>query len=136
MQQSDEVQAIPVISITELSAVNASGTHKISCVVTRSVPEGYTLVEHGMLYGRDVDASLLTEDAFVYTDGQNGILRYKSNDTALVGFVRGNFKVATDSVAVSCRGYMVLQKDGSNELLFYYTDIITKTYAQLSSTGE
>ena len=136
VDQSDEIQAVPVITITEFSAIDADGTHKLSCVVSRSVPEEYTLVEHGMLYGRNVDSSKLTDSGFVYADGNGGILRYKSTDKLLVGLVRGNFKVDSDDVAVSCRGFMVLRKNGSSELEYYYTDIITKTYAELNGTGD
>ena len=129
---SEEVQAVPVINVTEYVALVSNDEPKLSSVITRSVPAGWTLVEHGLLYAKDLDASELDEATFIYTDGSNGISRYKSNDMARVGYLRGNFKVSQMTTSVSVRGFMVVKKNGSNKLETLYTDIVSGTYQSLS----
>ncbi len=128
----EQFEAVPKISITEMSPLDTYEQQKVSCVVTRSVPEGWELVEHGVVYGKDVDASKLTDEAFVYTDGSDGIKRFKSNDMTPTGNVRANLSVTSEDVVVSCRGFMVLRKAGSSDLVFVYSDIKSATYAELS----
>ena len=89
--------AKPVITLGELYTVTSGETHKVSCQATRSVPEGYTLVEQGMLYARDVSG--LTEETFV--PGTEGVGQYVSSDTAQNGILKLNVKVATDSSVVT-----------------------------------
>lgn len=114
-------EAKPTIVIGELEKVTSGSTHKVRGSVTRSIPEGYTLIEHGILYARD--KSGLNEETFVYSDGTDGIGKYHATDTAMNGVVGLGVKVASDNVVVSLRGYMVLKNDSTEEVVYYYTDI-------------
>jgi hypothetical protein len=123
-----ETAAKPVIALGELYTVTSGDTHKVSCSATRSVPDGYSLVEQGMLYARDV--SDLTEETFI--PGTAGVGKYVSNDTALSGVLKLNVKVAADDVLVSFRGYMILRDNSSGNLETYYTDVASGSYASVN----
>ena len=119
-------QATPVITVSAFTAIIEGTTKKLTASVTRSIPDGYTLIEHGALYARDVAG--LDETTFVY--GTVGVNKYISEKTANNGVVKLNLKVADENVVVSLRGYMIVEKNGVREI--FYTDIITGTYAQVN----
>ena len=48
------------------------------------------------------------------------------------GNVRANLSVTNEGMVVSCRGFMVLRKAGSSDLVFVYSDIKSATYGELS----
>ncbi|MBQ7700253.1 MAG: leucine-rich repeat domain-containing protein [Clostridia bacterium] len=123
---ADQQQITPVITLSSLTAITEGTTKKLTASATRSIPDDYKLVEHGILYARDVDG--LDENTFVY--GTLGVGRYISEKTANNGVVKLNIKVADENVAVSVRGYMIVEKDGVRDI--YYTDIVTGTYAGLN----
>ena len=134
LPEETAAQALPVITIGEASPVDSSGVHKVSCSVTRSIPEGYTLIEHGILYARDFPDP--TESSFVF--GSEGVARFVSNATASSGVVKLNVKVQgddADEILVSFRGYMLLQ-NASGENTYYYTDVVTASYRQLEQGGD
>ena len=121
-------QVRPVITIGAPSAV--SGTvHKVSCSATRSIPDGYTLVEHGILYAKDVSG--LDGSSFVY--GTDDVLRYVSNATAANGVVKLNVKVDDDNTVVSFRGYMLLRNEATQDMSYYYTDVVSASYNGLTN---
>ena len=123
-------EAKPVITMSELSAVTASETvHKVSGTATRNIPDGYTLIEHGILYARDVPN--LNEDTFVTENDSVG--RYVSNDKARNGTVKLNVKVANDDVIVSLRGYMILQNVSTGNIDTYYTDIAENSFSGIQN---
>lgn len=116
--------AMPVIRITELTKITAGDIHKISCVATRSIPDGYKLIEHGMLYGTNLGA--LTKDTFIY--GTAGVHRGISNDAAMNGFVRLTNKVSSDTLEVYYRGYMIVEDTSSGSQEYLYTEIVRGSY--------
>jgi uncharacterized repeat protein (TIGR02543 family) len=119
-------EAKPTIVIGELEKVTSGSTHKVRGSVTRSIPDGYTLIEHGILYGKDRDG--LNEETFLYTDGTDGIKKYHSNDTMLNGVVTLSVKVGADDVVVAFRGYMLLKNTDTGEQIYYYTGIKKGSY--------
>lgn len=120
-------EAKPVITMSDLMALESGETHKVYGVATRSIPEGYTLIEHGVLYSYD---SKISEDDFVYTDGSNGIRRYVSIGKNMIGSVGVSLVVKSDDTVVSMKGYMLLRdKDGKEE--YYFTKKIEGSYGDL-----
>lgn len=120
------IEIRPVITIGSPYSVESGDAIKVACTVTRSIPETYTLLEHGILYARNVDG--LTEDTFVY--GTDGVGRYMANTTGSNGVVRLNVTVDTQQVTVSFRGYMILQ-DSEGRIRTYYSGIRESTYNAL-----
>ncbi|MBR3469724.1 MAG: MucBP domain-containing protein [Lachnospiraceae bacterium] len=130
-----QTQAQPVITIGMPSAVTTTDAHKVSCTVTRSIPDGYELQEHGILYAKGVAG--LNETTFVY--GTAGVSKYQSDKTSTSGVVKLNVKVSGetissgDNVNVSFRGYMILKDGATGNLVTYYTDIASGNYAALNT---
>ena len=119
----------PVITLGTPYKLLVDNVMKVSCAVTRSVPDGYTVVEQGMLYGRDV---VLAESSFVYTDGTNGVNRIIGNNDRN-GVVSLNVKVANANVQVSFRGYMLLKNENTGNTAYCYTNLLTTSYGTLNS---
>ncbi|MCR5294710.1 MAG: M60 family metallopeptidase [Lachnospiraceae bacterium] len=114
--------AKPVIALTGITKTPEGSTHKVIGEATRSVPEGYTLVEHGMLYGK----TELPEENFIY--GTEGVRRFVSSNELPNGVLYMNIKVSSDDLKVYFRGYMVVQtSDGNQET--YYTAIQGNSYS-------
>ncbi|MBR3325712.1 MAG: InlB B-repeat-containing protein [Atopobiaceae bacterium] len=114
------VQSDPVIAITGFNRLEETdGRHRIQCLVSRNVPSGYTLLEHGVLYGTGLGG--LTEDTFV--NGHEGVLRfvYKGKTTNGAAYLTNT--VSKDDLVVYYRAYMVLTKNGSSDQLTYYSNI-------------
>ena len=112
----------PVINISELITVDEDDDiHKLSCVVTRNVPERYEVIEQGVLYGKNLGNS-----DFVY--GDDGVKRYISNSLALNGVVRFNCKVTDLDLVVYFRGYMLLKDTETGNIEYYYSEIVYGSY--------
>ena len=114
----------PVILLSEPYTVEAGTVHKVSCRATRSVPEGYTLLEQGMLYARDVAG--LDENNF--KEGTAGVNVARSTDTDPNGVMTLNVKVANDTIVVSFRGYMVVRNDSTGNESVWYTGVVSRSY--------
>ncbi len=119
---TDATEVLPVISISAMSKIDADGVHKMTASATRSIPDGYTLIEHGILFARDVAG--LDENTFKY--GTPGVNKHVFASSNKDGVAKLNVKVDDDSVVVSMRGYMVLEKNGVQTV--YYTDIVSGSY--------
>ncbi|MBO5986052.1 MAG: MucBP domain-containing protein, partial [Lachnospiraceae bacterium] len=132
---AQQTQAQPVITIGVPSAVTTTDAHKVSCTVTRSIPDGYELQEHGILYAKGVEG--LNETTFVY--GTAGVSKYQSDKTSTSGVVKLNVKVSGEAISsgdnmnVSFRGYMILKDNATGNVVTYYTDIASGNYAALST---
>ena len=122
-----EVAAVPTITMGQLGTVESGSTHKVTGIATRSVPDGYELVEHGILYARDFGDP--NEANFTY--GAEGVGKYVSTDAVASGVVRLNVKVANDDVVVTLRGYMILREVATGNEVIYYSNIASGSYAEL-----
>ena len=125
--------AQPVIAISELSAINDNGILKLRATVTRSIPDGYTLIEHGVLYARDFASP--SEENFTYeasnTEG-SGVSRYISDTTSMSGAVTLNMKVADGYVKCTQRGYMVLKNNTTGNYEYHYSELKTGSYNEIN----
>ena len=121
-----EVQAKPAMVLDELYPTTAGDVHKVSGKVTRTIPDGYTLIEQGVLYAKDLEN--LTDENFRYgvTDG---IKRYVSTDTKKNGVVNLHVKVTDDDTVVWFRGYMVVKNESTGELETCWSNIRSRSFA-------
>ena len=122
-----DVVPVPVITLGKPYCVITNGERKVACAATRSVPNGYSVEEVGMLYARD---SAVTESEFVY-DNSN-ILKYQSDHKEQNGVVIMNVKVDSEDVKVSFRGYMVLKNTETGETVYYYTSLVDAKYYEIN----
>ncbi len=122
----EQTQAQPVITLSELYTITSGSTHRVSCAATRSIPDGYTLVEHGILFAKNYSG---TTDDFIF--GTEGVRKSVSSDTAMNGVFKVNVKVSDDSAVIFFRGYLILRNDSTGNTETVYTGIASGSYANL-----
>ena len=124
VSESAQVTVQPVITLSELDIVTGD-VHKVTGTATRSIPDGYILLEHGVLWAKDFAGP--TADSFQYDKA--GVNKYISNTTSQNGTVKLNVKVADDSTIVTLRGYMILRDSATGNEVTYYTEIRSRSYS-------
>ena len=123
----EEVESVPVIVIGEPYAVTSGSTNKVACAVTRSVPEGYSVIEHGMLYSK---AGVTLNDETFVVDGDN-VKAYTPASTARNGVTRLNVAVDNNDQTVWFRGYMILINEATGNQETVYSGIKHASYSDL-----
>lgn len=120
------VAPMPVIAMTNVFATDLNTSKKLSFSVTRSIPEGYTVLEHGMLYSKAGKfAKVPSTDAFVL--GGENVLKYVQGTTTSNGVFTLHVDVTNVmDKDVAARGYMVVEKDGVKSVC--YSDIAYTSY--------
>ncbi len=135
---ASEVEEEAMIVISNDYSLESAGKNYVVFEATRSVPEGYTLIEHGILYGtksafNTMDAATLDE-ALKFTDEQatvlkDGVKKYQATTTGNAGMVYLKFNVGTSlDRNVHARGYMILQNTQGVRKPIYYTVTKTRTF--------
>ncbi len=125
-QNAQEAQ--PVIVLSDLYKSEVGGVHKVCANVTRSIPEGYRLIEHGVLWARGVTG--LNEDNFNMSN--NLVKQMSGSGTALNGSMYVNVWVGSDNTVVSLRGYMILENLNTGRIITVYSpNIKSNSYGSI-----
>ena len=98
----------------------------MSFVALRSVPEGWTVGEHGVLYTTRDDLTGLDLQEVIVLNG-TGIKTSKSSVTDRIGVYVFTAN-ATRALTIHVRGYMTLTRDGVT-VTFYSDEILEQSYA-------
>jgi hypothetical protein len=126
-----EIEKKPVIAMTNVFTSSLNGKNKLSFTATRDIPEGYTVIEHGILYRAWNEESAPSEDAFVF--GETGMKKYVSADMTPSGVFTLNINITgKESVAIAARGYMIVKHDVTGQEEIYYTNISCESYDSIS----
>ncbi len=138
VDDAEEIVAEPAIAVT---SVTTSGT-KICYEVTRDVPEDYTVVSTGVLYGTSTalfadsstrDENLRFTNDEGSTDTKTKVYKGVSSCTTNQGYYSYSLNVGTAvDRAIYLRGYVIV-KDSDGNLKTYYADIVDKSYNQAKS---
>ena len=110
---SEEVTAAPTVAGVDVTAV---GDGSVRFLATRNVPEGYTLLESGYVYGKDfedAEASLVLENA------NNTCYIYKNSNTAGDGQFALTFKIAAQTGVAYARAYVIAADAEGNAAVYY-----------------
>ena len=138
VDSQEEVLDKPAIVITSVNAAQ----NRITYEVTRSVPDGYTVVSNGILYGTSkllfADADPETRDQLIrFTDDEGStelkekVHMSQSGVNTNQGYYAYTLNIGDHTdLKVYLRGYMIL-KDRDGQLVTYYTEIFDKTYDQV-----
>ena len=133
------VDRLPVIALTEISASQQGAKYAVSFTATRSVPEGYTVTEQGILvstnsqYGEAdaLDAMKLDADG----DEPDNTKSLKATNTDATGVTVLNGIVSAADRTVYGRAYMIL-RDSSGTMVYVYSDtILSGSYNSLTTNG-
>lgn len=122
--EGTDVSAVikPVITISDPTVVEGA-VHKITANATRSIIDGYKLIEHGILYATGTSQATLT-----YENSE----KYISSKTAMSGVVKLNVRVNSDDEVVTMAGYMILEDAKGNTVVFY-TNTVSGSYNSLKT---
>lgn len=117
---SDEVTAQPTVAAVAVEATTGGARF----LATRSVPEGYTLIESGFVYGKDVADA---DTALVLENVGNGCYLYKNSNTAADGQFALTVNTSTPGTLYARAYIMVADSDGVTSV--YYADVQNYTVA-------
>ena len=117
---SDEVTAQPTVAAVAVEATTGGARF----LATRSVPEGYTLIESGFVYGKDVAQA---DTALVLENVGNGCYLYKNSNTAADGQFALTVNTSTPGTLYARAYIMVADSDGVTSV--YYADVQNYTVA-------
>lgn len=133
------VDRLPVIALTEISASQQGAKYAVSFTATRSVPDGYTVTEQGILvstnsrYGQSDALDAMKLDANGAKPDDTFILKATNTDATGVTVLNGTVSAADR--AVYGRAYMIL-RDSSGAMVYVYSDtILSGSYNSLTTNG-
>ena len=133
------VDRLPVIALTEISASQQGAKYAVSFTATRSVPEGYTVTEQGILvstdsqYGQEGALDAMKLDANGAKPDDTFILKATNTDATGVTVLNGTVSAADRTVYG--RAYMIL-RDSSGTMVYVYSDtILSGSYNSLTTNG-
>ncbi len=127
VSEDEAVETKPVVNVTDHYSIVDNNVNKVVFVTNRDVPEGYTVLEAGALYG--VDASFGQEgasDAFII--GAKGVKQMISSSVSNKGVYVLSIRVGSsvDKIVYS-RGYVIVKTpDGVIETI--YSDISHRSH--------
>lgn len=133
------VDRLPVIALTEISASQQGAKYAVSFTATRSVPDGYTVTEQGILvstnsrYGQSDELDAMKLDANGAKPDDTFILKATNTDATGVTVLNGTVSAADRTVYG--RAYMILH-DSSGAMVYVYSDtILSGSYNSLTTNG-
>lgn len=133
------VDRLPVIALTEISASQQGAKYAVSFTATRSVPDGYTVTEQGILvstnsrYGQSDALDAMKLDANGAKPDNTQILKATNTDATGVTVLNGIVSAADRTVYG--RAYMIL-RDSSGTMVYVYSDtILSGSYNSLTTNG-
>ena len=133
------VERLPVIALTEISASQQGAKYAVSFTATRSVPDGYTVTEQGILvstnsrYGQSDALDAMKLDANGAKPDDTFILKATNTDATGVTVLNGTVSAADRTVYG--RAYMIL-RDSSGAMVYVYSDtILSGSYNSLTTNG-
>lgn len=121
----DAVTAVPTVNI--VSANQISGSHKVSFLATRNVPDGYVLVNAGFVYGKNLtDADLDLDNV-----GKNGAaaeagvvkVAYASK-TGADQFAL-NYGITAQVGTASAKAFVVVKKGATTSVIYSDAQLFT-----------
>lgn len=134
----ETVEQLPTISMLKPVASVANEKYVVTFSAVRSIPDGYTIEELGILYSMDKSYgnSAAKEYMVLGSDGEvpAGVYRARATQTTPLGTVRCNITTGSADRTFYARGYMIL-KDSEGNIAPYYSEIASGSYNSLTNGG-
>jgi hypothetical protein len=127
---AEEVAAQPTIAVTNIYAIQSIGKERVGFSFTRDVPEGFTIVETGVLFNNKGEITADNAATALVLGGE-----YASKGVATNPAAEGVFaaQIVDNGNGVYARGYLIATDNSTGEQVVYYTDAIYETYSGLSA---
>lgn len=123
-EEEATVTAEPTINMTDMTAIADNGENQLAFTATHDVPDGYTVVEHGMVYGTNPDTS-----EYVTNSTASKVRQMISSNTALKGVFTVYISVGENTdTPVYARGYMIVINNATGNQETIYTDVVSRTF--------
>lgn len=130
--ESDVAKEVPTLAFTGHYGKVVDGVNKMYFEVTRNIPEGYTLKNHGVLYSNKL--SLIGDDLEAGMKLNNtNIKKNKNRSTTLNSTDVLSLSVGAGvSGSIYARGYMQLVDESTGKTVTYYSDVVSGNFRWLS----
>lgn len=124
---TEQVSKSPVVTI--LSDTEDSTTHRVTFLASRTVPEGYTLIESGFVYGKGMaQDDLILENVGVAVGSANGkVNQLKNANTSPEGQFSIAFGVKNQTAPASARAYLIYA-DSTGATHVVYSDAVVHEF--------
>ncbi len=120
--------AQPSIALTGYTAFTDGAQHKVSYSISRSVPEGWTLLQHGVLY------SVSVFDPADMVLGRENVIQTTSADRLANGIYTLNIGVTgKEDTSIAVRGYLMVKNETTGDQQTLYTEVCTGSWNSLSA---
>lgn len=125
----------PVIALTRASWTQSESANRIVYTATRSLPDGYSVLENGIL--RSTNSAYGNEDAKnTFVLNAEGVKASKSSDLAANGVYTLNLNVGEQKdTTVYGRGYMVIKDETGEQTVVYSDKIYAFTFNELKNSN-
>lgn len=126
---TETVTKEPVVSI--LSDTENATTHRVTFLASRTVPEGYTLIESGFVYGKGMaQEDLVLENVGAVKGTANGTVNQLKNANASPnGQFSITFGVKNQTASASARAYVVYA-DSTGATHVVYSDAVVHAFTK------
>lgn len=117
------IEKKPTVAITDIFGKTVSEVNRVTFVATRSVPDGYILMEQGVMYDK---TGSYTNDTFVVSD--TNIKRYVGSSMTSSGVLSLNVAVDNNDTILYARAYVVVKNTLTGNEETYYSEISQSSY--------
>ena len=116
------IEITTAISTKQTQQKNGVDVYTLSIVASRKVPEGFTMIEQGILFTTSAKVANATEAEAILVNGNATATKYRSASSETEDYTALNAKNAPADVVLYAKGYLVYL-DSDNELHTIYTDL-------------
>ena len=127
----------PVVRVD--SVLKNDSPQSLTFMIGASIPDGYTLVEMGALYTKDVDSgndTTLRVENVNNSTVRKAVSRLKHEDKLTdYSYALGFNMTGKLTDTISLRGYVAVKKTDNNTIYYYYSGVHSASYQSLSGTS-
>lgn len=124
----DAVSSVPTVNI--VSAKQISGSHKVSFLATRNIPSGYTLVNAGFVYGKNLsDADLDLDNVGKNgTAADAGVVKVAYASKTGADQFALNYGITSKTGKATAKAFIVVKKGATTSVIYSDYDNGVFTY--------
>ncbi|MGN1217904.1 MAG: leucine-rich repeat protein [Phocaeicola sp.] len=122
---------MPTIVLSNVFQTVDGSTNKVSFAFTRSIPDGYDLLEHGVIYCKTDSAETMNEATMII--GADGVKKGVGANTEKNGVNNVHLNVTgMENVKVAMRGYIIVSDRESGNTTTIYSAVTKTSFNELA----